>query len=210
VSARFDPARRQAVAAEIIQHAAELARLGWTPVTSSNFSMRLDGDAIAITASGLDKGRLREEDIIAVDLGSGRALGQDRTPSAETPLHVQLYRRDARIGSVLHTHSRVQTVASRLFIARGAVRFEGYELAKAFTGVASHETAIELPVLPNSQDMAWMAAQVDAALAGGPRWGYLIAGHGLYAWGATIVDARRHLEAFEFLLACELDMRTQR
>ena len=52
-------------------------------------------------------------------------------PSAETVLHTRLYRRDAGIGCVLHTHSLVQTVASRVFAPRGGVRLEGYELAKA-------------------------------------------------------------------------------
>lgn len=210
MSARIEPATLKRAAADIVQHAADLARLGWTPATSSNFSVRLDQETIAITASGLDKGRLREADVIAVDLASGRPLDGGRAPSAETPLHLQLYRRDAGIGSVLHTHSRVQTVASRLYAARGAVVFEGYELAKAFAGTTSHDAAIELPILPNSQDMAWMADEVESALDSGRRWGYLIAGHGLYAWGAAIGDARRHLEAFEFLLACELDMRTQK
>jgi methylthioribulose-1-phosphate dehydratase len=36
--------------------------------------------------------------------------------------------------------------------------------------------------------------------------GFLIDGHGLYAWGASIGDAMRHLEAFDFLLGCELEM----
>ena len=40
-----------------------------------------------------------------------------------------------------------------------------------------------------------------------PLWGYLIDGHGLYAWGRTMVEARRHLEAFEFLFAAELELR---
>ena len=38
-------------------------------------------------------------------------------------------------------------------------------------------------------------------------WGYLIEGHGLYAWGADMPMARRHLDAFEFLLACDLETR---
>jgi len=38
-------------------------------------------------------------------------------------------------------------------------------------------------------------------------WGYLIDGHGLYAWGRDMPEARRHLEAFEFLLGCELELR---
>ena len=32
-----------------------------------------------------------------------------------------------------------------------------------------------------------------------------IAGHGLYAWGRSMAEARRHVEAFDFLLACELE-----
>ena len=38
-------------------------------------------------------------------------------------------------------------------------------------------------------------------------WGYLIEGHGLYAWGRDMAEARRHLDAFEFLINCELEMR---
>ena len=40
-----------------------------------------------------------------------------------------------------------------------------------------------------------------------PLWGYLIDGHGLYARGRTMAEARRHLEAFEFLFAAELELR---
>jgi methylthioribulose-1-phosphate dehydratase len=62
-------------------------------------------------------------------------------------------------------------------------------------------------VLPNTQHMPTLAAQVDALLDRGPMWGYLIDGHGLYAWGRDMAEARRHLEAFEFLLGCELELR---
>ena len=59
----------------------------------------------------------------------------------------------------------------------------------------------------DEQDMAVLAAQVDALLDAGPMWGYLIDGHGLYAWGKDLAEARRHLEAFDFLLDCELELR---
>jgi methylthioribulose-1-phosphate dehydratase len=51
---------------------------------------------------------------------------------------------------------------------------------------------------------------VEALLDAGPLWGYLIDGHGLYAWGRDMAEARRHLDAFEFLLGCELDLRRLR
>ena len=191
---------------ELIVNVRELAAQGWTPATSSNFSQRLDERHAAITISGRDKGRLSENDIMVVDF-DGKAVGSDHRPSAETLLHTQLYRRLPDVGCVLHTHSRTQTVASRLFAGAGQVRLAGFELLKAFSGNTTHEAEVIVPVLPNSQDMPVLAARVDALLDEGPMWGYLIDGHGLYAWGRDMAEARRHLDAFDFLLGCELDLR---
>lgn len=202
----FDPRRLQQSANEIITNVRELAARGWTPATSSNFSHRMDDAHVAITVSGRDKGRLTEADIMVVDL-DGRPVGTAQKSSAETLLHTQLYKRFPDVGCVLHTHSMAQTVASRLFAGAGHVPLEGYELLKAFRGNETHETSVDLPVLPNSQDMPTLAAQVDALLDRQCMWGYLIDGHGLYAWGADMAEARRHLEAFEFLLGCELELR---
>lgn len=205
----YDPQRLAHCAAELIDNVRELSAAGWTPATSSNFSRRIDAQHVAITVSGRDKRRLTEADIMVVDL-NGDPVRNGRTSSAETLLHTQLYKRFAEIGCVLHTHSPTQTVASRLYAGPGHVRLEGYELLKAFAGNTTHDTIVELPVLPNTQDMHTLAAQVDALLDEGEMWGYLIDGHGLYAWGHDMAEARRHLEAFEFLLGCELELRKLR
>ena len=205
-SVPYDPARLRELAQLLIGNIRELAQAGWTPATSSNFSHRLDDRHAAITVSGRDKGRLVEDDIMVVDF-DGQAVGRPLRPSAETLLHTQLYRRFPDIGCVLHTHSPVQTVASRLYAGAGHVRLEGYELLKAFHGNSTHEAAVDVPVFPNTQDMDVLAAQVDALLDRQAMWGYLIDGHGLYAWGRDMAQARRHLEAFEFLLGCELELR---
>ncbi len=205
----YDHHRLCELAGEIIVNVRELSARGWTPATSSNFSHRLDDRHAAITVSGRDKGRLREADIMVVDF-DGNAVGSDHRPSAETLLHTKLYRRFPEIGCVLHTHSHAQTVASRLYAGQGHVRLEGYELLKAFHGNDTHEAEIQIPVFANTQDMHTLAAQVDALLDRQCMWGYLIDGHGLYAWGRDMAEARRHLEAFEFLLECELDLRRLR
>ncbi len=202
----YDPQQLKHRAGELVANVRELAVAGWTPATSSNFSLRLDDRHVAITVSGGDKGRLTEADVMVVDL-DGLPVATGQRPSAETLLHIQLYSRLAEVGCVLHTHSMNQTVASRLYSGPGHVHLAGYELLKAFTGNNTHETAIELPVLPNNQDMHTLAAQVDALLDQQRMWGYLIDGHGLYAWGRDMAEARRHLEAFEFLLGCELELR---
>lgn len=204
--APYDPRRLAERAREIVQNTRELSALGWTPATSSNFSMRLDLRTVAITVSGKDKGKLTENDIMVVDW-DGKAVGSDHRPSAETLLHTQLYRRYPDVNVVLHTHSRSQTIASRYFAAAGDVRLEGYELLKAFAGNITHDMAVDVPVLPNSQDIAALAVKIERLTYAGPMWGYLIDGHGLYTWGRDMPEARRHLEAFEFLLDCEMQLR---
>lgn len=191
----------------IARAGAEFAARGWTPATSSNFSMRLDAEHAAITVSGRDKGALTPADVMAVDL-DGRPLDATLHSSAETTLHLQLYRRLPEVGAVLHTHSHNQTVASRLFASAGKVALRGWELQKAITGYTTHDSTLEVPVFANSQDMADIEARVDAWLdAGQPLHAYLIDGHGLYTWGRSMAEAKRHLEALEFLLACELDLK---
>ena len=202
----YDARRLREKAESIIVNVRELAGRGWTPATSSNFSERLDDRHAAITVSGRDKGRLNEADIMVVDF-DGKPVATELRPSAETLLHTHLYKRFPDIGCVLHTHSPVQTIASRLYSVQGYVRFDGYELQKAFAGNTTHEGSMDVPVFANTQDMPELAAKVDALLDERPLWGYLIDGHGLYAWGRDMAEARRHLEAFEFLFHCELELR---
>lgn len=205
----YDPQRLAQCAGAIISNVRELSERGWTPATSSNFSHRMDDRHVAITVSGRDKGKLAESDIMVVDL-YGNPVATSQKSSAETLLHTQLYKRFPDIGCVLHTHSHNQTVASRLYAGMGHVHLEGYELLKAFSGNTTHDIEIDVPVFANTQDMHTLAAQVDALLDKQCMWGYLIDGHGLYAWGRDMAEARRHLEAFEFLLGCELDLRRLR
>lgn len=192
---------------EIARTGAELAARGWTPATSSNFSMRIDDSHVAVTISGRDKGALTPDDVMAVGI-DGSPVDPALRPSAETALHLQIYRRRPETGAVLHTHSHNQTVASRLFAANGKIALRGWELQKAVTGYTTHASELDVPVFRNSQDMRDIAADVDAWLeAGKPLYAYLIDGHGLYTWGRSMAEARRHLEALEFLLACELDLK---
>ncbi|MBB3228607.1 methylthioribulose-1-phosphate dehydratase [Luteibacter sp. Sphag1AF] len=191
----------------IADAARELAAFGWTPATSSNFSMRLDDELAAITISGRDKGRLGRDDIMVIDM-DGQPVGTTARPSAETALHTQVYRRFPEAQAVLHTHSRTQSVASRLFASEGVIRLEGWELQKAIAGYTTHESVLEIPVFPNTQHMPDLVAQVDAWIdSGKPLYAYLINGHGIYTWGRDMPETRRHLEALEFLLGCELDLR---
>jgi methylthioribulose-1-phosphate dehydratase len=173
----------------------DLHARGWLPATSGNLSVRLAPDRALVTVSGRHKGRLGPDDFLIVDLDA-RPQEPSKRPSAEALLHARLYAADPAIGAVLHVHAPFACVVSR---AGSDVRLQGWELQKAFPGVESHDAALVVPVFPNDQDIPRLAAAVHARLPGFAVPGYLIAGHGLYAWGASLDDAYRHLEAFEAL-----------
>ncbi len=178
---------------------------GWVPATAGNFSARLDERHVVLTASGRHKGELDADGLLVMEL-EGQVLSPGRKPSAETALHLQLYRHEPSIGAVLHTHSLPATLLSRL--SPGGLVLEDYEVLKALPGVSTHATRLEVPVFPNDQDIPRLAARVEAHMRAHPGLhGYLIEGHGFYTWGRTVTDARRHIEAFEFLFECELEMR---
>ncbi|MEI9926597.1 MAG: class II aldolase/adducin family protein [Sphingomonas sp.] len=75
---------------------------GWAPATAGNYSARLDDGSFAVTVSGRHKGRLSPADIMRVD-AQGNPLTRGR-PSAETALHLALYRAFPAAGAVLHGH----------------------------------------------------------------------------------------------------------
>lgn len=179
---------------------------GWSPATSSNYSMRLNADYCAVTVSGKDKGTLNEADVMVVDMqGVPASSGK---PSAETGLHTQIYRRFADIGAVLHTHSLASTVLTMHWPERNELVLKGYELLKALDGVTTHDTELVIPIFDNTQDIDALALDVDAAMADGRiHYAYLIRGHGIYTWAKDMATCFRQIEALEVLLTVELERR---
>jgi methylthioribulose-1-phosphate dehydratase len=200
------PAAPPGVVEEIAAFGRFAALRGWVPATSGNFSRRIDAGHVALTRSGIDKGAIRADDVAVLTIGEPPPAGV----SAEAPLHLARYRTDPAIGAIFHVHTVASTVLSRLDADGGVVCTDGFEMHKAL-GASTHESLIEIPVFRNDQDTAALAAAVEARLGPGAAVpGFLLAGHGLYAWGATAADARRHVEGLEFLLACHLEERRLR
>jgi methylthioribulose-1-phosphate dehydratase len=200
------PAPAASVVEEIAAFGRYAAARGWVPATSGNFSLRIDARHAAVTRSGIDKGAIGPGGVAIVALDEPVPAGL----SAETPLHLARYRTDPAIGAIFHVHTVASTVLSKLDASRGAVRTDGLEMHKAI-GVRTHASVVEIPVFGNDQDTAALAQRVEARLgADAAVPGFLLAGHGIYAWGATAADARRHIEGLEFLLACHLEERRLR
>lgn len=188
----------------VMQMAHHAGARHWVPATSGNFSVRIDASSCAVTASGGDKGALTPDGVIHA------ALSGPKHPraSAEAPLHYMLYRLRPEYGAVAHVHAQSAVLASLALSSNGHVRLEGLEMLKALKGFATHEAALDVPVFDNDQDMDALSVRVEKAIAGrGPQWGFLLAGHGLYAWGTDTQEALRHLDAFDYLFSLSLKMK---
>lgn len=174
---------------------------GWLSATSGNLSVvvRREPLQLAITASGLHKGRLTSDQIVLLS-AAGEVNSGSGSPSAEWRLHVAIVQTTGA-AAVLHTHSLWSTTLSQLHLRDSGVAISGYEMLKALAGVSSHEHREWLPIVENSQNMSALERAITDVLrheAGAH--GVLIRGHGLYTWGCDLEEASRHLEALEFLM----------
>lgn len=176
-----------------------LHQRGWVPASGGNFSARIGAERFLMTTSGCHKGELTPADFLVVD-GEGAPQEPKRRSSAETLLHCAVYRHIPEAGAVLHTHSVPATLLSRAF---DNIQLADYELLKILEGITTHQTSVAIPVFDNDQNIARLAAVVEQAFADGQgHQGFLIRGHGLYAWGADVPQARYRVEALEFLFDC--------
>lgn len=53
------------------------------------------------------------DDMVVVEIASGKVVEGSKKPSSDTPTHLALYRRYAEIGGIVHTHSRHATIWSQ-------------------------------------------------------------------------------------------------
>ena len=64
---------------------------------------------VVIKPSGVNYDEMKAEDMVVVDLESGKVIEGNLNPSSDTPTHLVLYRAFPNIGGVVHTHSTYAT-----------------------------------------------------------------------------------------------------
>jgi methylthioribulose-1-phosphate dehydratase len=184
---------------------------GWMLGTSGNLSIRVSAEGpirMAITASGVDKGLLEPKNILLHSVDSENSYPDGQKPSAETVIHEAVYQSVANAQSVLHVHTVESTVVSLQAAETSGmswVEFQGFEMIKGL-GLWTSNAIAKVPVFENHGDVSLIADELRAYLdtAPNPLPLFLIRGHGLTAWGASLGEARRHLEIGHFLCACRV------
>jgi methylthioribulose-1-phosphate dehydratase len=190
------------LAARLAKTARHFHGRGWLLGTSGNLSAVIQREPLRLvmSPSGVDKGELMPDQMLTID-ENARIVNRDSgKPSDESLLHIRIVK-ERGAGAVLHTHSVWNTVLSDLYASDGGVKIAGYEMLKGLQGVHTHDHSEWLPIINNSQDMPALAESISQTLNEHKNaHGFLVHRHGLYSWGETLAEAKRHVEILEFLL----------
>ncbi|WML56993.1 methylthioribulose 1-phosphate dehydratase [Neobacillus sp. PS2-9] len=181
----------------------ELAERDWFMGTSGNLAIKVSDHPLQflVTASGKDKRKRTSEDFLLVD-EFGRPVEETHLkPSAETLLHVEIYRK-TNAGCSLHVHTIDNNVISEVYGDHGEVTFKGQELIKAFDKW-EEDAVLKIPIIRNYAHIPTLANKFSENVSEDSG-AVLIRNHGITVWGRNAFEAKKILEASEFLFRYQL------
>lgn len=190
---------------ELAEVKKELADRDWFMGTSGNLAIRVSSSptSFLVTASGKDKRRQTDEDFLIVDQ-YGEALEETTLrPSAETLLHSSIFG-NSQAGCSLHVHTVPNNVVSELYGDRGEVTFKNQELIKAFDKWEQDDT-LTIPIIPNYAHIPSLSEEFSRHVLD-DKGAVLIRNHGITVWGRNAFEAKKLLEACEFLFQYQLSL----
>jgi L-fuculose-phosphate aldolase len=171
---------------ELVRFGKWLYRLGFTPGTSGNLSVRLTPDTLLVTPTGMSKRLMRQDDMVIVDLQGHHVSGARRVTS-EIGMHLAVYHQRPEIDAVVHSHPPVATA----FACAGL----------ALDEMLCQEAAMTLGAVPLAGYATTGTPEVAASLE--PFLDFhdaiLMANHGVVSYGKTLMDAFLKMETVEHL-----------
>ena len=99
----------------LVELGLKLQKEGLVQGTWGNLSVRVCGDLMLCTPSGISYDKLRAEDMVLVNILTDRSLTTRETSmgvkaTSESVLHTEIYRRRKDVNAVIHTHSKYACV----------------------------------------------------------------------------------------------------
>ena len=158
---------------------------GYVAANDGNLSMKTAPDRLLVTPSGVSKGRLTPDMLLATDL-EGNVLEGNRHPSSETKMHLAVYRGRPDGGAVVHAHPPVSTAFA--VCRRG---METPYLSELVTGLGAVPCTPSFAMLSTDQ----VPRSVEPYLA--DHCAVLLANHGALTWGEDLWEAFDRMETVE-------------
>lgn len=163
-----------------------LSRLGFTPGTSGNLSVRIDRERLLVTPTGMSKGMIRTADMVTVDL-HGRLLTGSRNVTSEIGMHLAIYDRRPDVQAVVHSHPPIAT----------AFACSGRSLDEALC----QESIMTVGIIPLARYATTGTDEVAASLSPflANHEAILLENHGAVSYGKSLEDAFMKMETLEHI-----------
>ena len=174
--------------AELRQEIADFSRLcyqkDYLAATDGNLSVRLGDGNILCTPTRINKGFVRPEDSVVVDL-DGELVRGHRKASSEIEMHTLIYRLRPDINAVVHCHPQAATAYAAAGIPLNKALISEVVLALGCIPIADYGT----PGTPElTEQLTPFVAHYDALL---------MANHGVVTYGVDLMDAYNRMDTVE-------------
>ena len=161
---------------------------GYVAATDGNLSVRMGANRLLVTASGVSKGFLSDEDLIIIGLDGepvSSYRGRDSRPSTEMAMHLEVYRQRPDVKAVVHAHPPLSTAFS----------IAGVSLARCVIP----EVIVTLGGIPTAEYATPGTAEVPGSIQAAIRDydALILAHHGSLTVGDTLWEAYLRLEKVE-------------
>ena len=171
---------------ELVRFSRWLSRLGFTPGTSGNLSVRLDSRRLLVTPTGVSKGLVKASDMVIVDL-YGRLLAGSRKVTSEISMHLAVYGQRQDVGAVVHSHPPTATA----FACSG----------RALDEILCQEAVMTVGAVPLASYATTGTDEVAASMRPfiSEHDAILLENHGAVSYGVTLLEAFMKMETVEHL-----------
>lgn len=172
------------------------------------------GDRIVMAPSGVQKERMRAQDMFVLD-ATGAVL---HTPEARpppykapklsecAPLFLSAFELRGA-GAVLHGHSMNAFLATLLDPEASELRVTHIEMIKGIAGQGFYSVHA-IPIIENTARECELTDRLRAAIEAYPQANaVLVRRHGVYVWGRNWIEAKTQFECYEYLFEAAVRMR---
>lgn len=199
---------------EVLAANLALPKYGLVTFTWGNVSaIDREQGLVVIKPSGVDYDVMKADDMVVVDLQSGKVVEGSKKPSSDTPTHLELYRQFSEVGGIVHTHSRHAVVfaqAHRDIQAMGTTQADYFYGSVPCTRLMTeaeikgeYELETGKVIVETFRERGIDPMQIPAAL---------VASHGPFAWGKDADNAVHNavvLEEIAFMNLFALQLNPQ-
>lgn len=172
------------VKSELVEYCRKVYQKGYVAAYDGNLSVRLDTERILITRSGVNKGEVKEEDLVEVDY-DGNLLSGNGKASTETKIHLLAYKNRKDVNAVIHCHPIHATAFATIGEGFTQPVFPEVVLSLGKVPLCKYSTP-STEELPKS-----MQPYIDYA------WAMLLENHGAVTFGKTLKGAYYRMEKLE-------------